>query len=95
MKATLSELLSRIPDPPSEQWPEGKRYALAFAHGSMSVGYYAPIGADPQRPHKLDEIYEATWTSRPASDLHNEEEQERPRRVIIGSCRAHSCAHFV
>jgi mannose-6-phosphate isomerase-like protein (cupin superfamily) len=57
MKATLAELLSRIPGPPSEQWPDGERYALAFSRGSMSVGYYAPIGADPQRPHKRDEVY--------------------------------------
>jgi mannose-6-phosphate isomerase-like protein (cupin superfamily) len=57
MKSTLPELLSRIPGPPSEQWPEGERYALAFSHGSMSVGYYAPIAADPQGPHKRDEIY--------------------------------------
>jgi mannose-6-phosphate isomerase-like protein (cupin superfamily) len=57
MKATLRELLSHIPGAPSEQWPEGERYALAFSHGSMSVGYYAPIDADPQKPHKRDEIY--------------------------------------
>jgi mannose-6-phosphate isomerase-like protein (cupin superfamily) len=57
MKATLSELLARIPGAPSQEWPEGERYALAFSHGSMSVGYYAPVGADPQTPHKRDEIY--------------------------------------
>jgi mannose-6-phosphate isomerase-like protein (cupin superfamily) len=37
--------------------PQGERYALAFSHGSMSVGYYAPIDADPQMPHKRDEVY--------------------------------------
>ncbi|WP_298225609.1 cupin domain-containing protein [Acidocella sp.] len=57
LSATLQELLSRIPGAPSEQWPKGERYALAFSHGSMSVGYYAPVGADPQKPHKRDEIY--------------------------------------
>jgi mannose-6-phosphate isomerase-like protein (cupin superfamily) len=57
MQASLSELLSRIPGAPSEQWPSGERYALAFSHGTMSVGLYAPSGVDPQTPHKRDEIY--------------------------------------
>ena len=57
MKASLSELLSRIPGAPSEQWPQGERYALAFAHGAMSLGFYSPVGADPQGPHKRDEVY--------------------------------------
>ena len=57
MKASLPELLSRIPGQPSEQWPTGDRYALAFSHGTMSVGFYAPVGRDPQQPHKRDEIY--------------------------------------
>ncbi len=57
MKASLSQLLSRIPGAPSEQWPAGERYALAFSHGTMSVGFYAPVGADPQKPHKRDEVY--------------------------------------
>jgi len=57
MKASLSELLARIPGSPSQQWPGGERYALAFAHGSMSVGFYAPVGVDPQQPHQRDELY--------------------------------------
>jgi mannose-6-phosphate isomerase-like protein (cupin superfamily) len=57
MKVSLTELLSRIPGAPSEQWPAGERYALAFEHGSMSVGFYAPVGHDPQQPHQRDEIY--------------------------------------
>ncbi|HEY6618489.1 MAG TPA: cupin domain-containing protein [Steroidobacteraceae bacterium] len=57
MKASLSELLSHIPGAPSEQWPTGERYALAFSHGTMSIGFYAPVGSDPQKPHKRDEIY--------------------------------------
>ncbi|HUF71854.1 MAG TPA: cupin domain-containing protein [Gammaproteobacteria bacterium] len=57
MKVSLKELLSQIPGDPSEQWPEGERYALGFEQGTMSLGFYAPIGADPQRPHKRDEIY--------------------------------------
>lgn len=57
MKASLKELLARIPGTPSEQWPDGERYAVAFEHGTMSLGFYAPVGADPQQPHQRDEIY--------------------------------------
>lgn len=57
MKTSLSELLANIPGAPSEQWPGGERYALGFEHGTMSLGFYAPVGADPQGPHKRDEIY--------------------------------------
>lgn len=35
----------------------GERFARAFAHGSMSVELYAPVGTDPQTPHEQDELY--------------------------------------
>jgi mannose-6-phosphate isomerase-like protein (cupin superfamily) len=57
MKVSLTEILRCIPGGASKEWPEGERYAEAFAHGSMSVGLYAPVGADPQTPHAQDEIY--------------------------------------
>jgi mannose-6-phosphate isomerase-like protein (cupin superfamily) len=57
MKASLTEIVSRIPGAPSEQWPQGERYAEALAHGSMSAGLYAPVGKDPQTPHTRDEVY--------------------------------------
>ncbi|MGA9332876.1 MAG: cupin domain-containing protein [Rudaea sp.] len=57
MQASLADLLKRIPGTSSAQWPDGERYAQAFAHGTMSVGYYAPVGVDPQQPHKRDEVY--------------------------------------
>ena len=57
MKTCLKDLLACIPGAPSEQWPQGDRYALGFEHGSMSLGFYAPVNADPQQPHKRDEIY--------------------------------------
>ncbi len=57
MKASLATLLAQIPGQPSEQWPSGERYALAFSHGTMSVGFYAPNGPDPQKPHRRDELY--------------------------------------
>ena len=57
MKTSLRELLTQIPGPPSEQWPAGERYAVGFENGTMSLGYYAPVGSDPQQPHERDEIY--------------------------------------
>jgi len=57
LKTSLSQLLSRIPGAPSRQWPDGERYATGFEHGTMSLGLYAPVGSDPQQPHKRDEIY--------------------------------------
>jgi len=57
MKASAAEILSRIPGAPSKEWPAGERYATAIAHGSMSVGLYAPRGRDPQTPHPQDEVY--------------------------------------
>jgi mannose-6-phosphate isomerase-like protein (cupin superfamily) len=35
----------------------GERFAVALAHGSMSVEYYAPVCHDPQTPHEQDEVY--------------------------------------
>lgn len=57
MKISVEELLARIPGAPSAKWPEGDRYAPGFAHGSMTLGFYAPVGRDPQQPHERDEIY--------------------------------------
>ncbi len=57
MKATVEEVLSRIPGPTTPEWLMGEPFALALAHGSMSVEYYAPTGHDPQTPHEQDEIY--------------------------------------
>jgi len=57
MKATAAELLRHIPGKVTEKWPTGERFVSAFAHGSMSVEFYAPIGIDPQTPHDQDELY--------------------------------------
>lgn len=32
-------------------------YAVLLAQGSLEIGYYAPLGADTQAPHRRDEIY--------------------------------------
>lgn len=57
MKASSAELLQRLPGKITEKWPEGERFVTAFAHGSMSVELYAPVGHDPQTPHAQDELY--------------------------------------
>ena len=57
MKASLTDLLARIPGAATERWPQGERFARALAHGSMSVELYAPLGTDPQTPHAQDELY--------------------------------------
>jgi len=57
MKASLAELLRRLPGKPTAHWPEGERFIAALAHGSMSVELYAPAGIDPQAPHAQDELY--------------------------------------
>jgi mannose-6-phosphate isomerase-like protein (cupin superfamily) len=57
VKAAASELLAKLPGKASEKWPLGERFARAFAHGSMAVEFYAPVGTDPQAPHEQDELY--------------------------------------
>jgi mannose-6-phosphate isomerase-like protein (cupin superfamily) len=57
MKLSAGDMLQRLPGPINAQWPMGERFAQAFAHGSMSVEIYAPIGSDPQTPHSQDELY--------------------------------------
>jgi mannose-6-phosphate isomerase-like protein (cupin superfamily) len=57
VKATVAELMRRLPGPVTKQWPKGERFVEAFRHGSMSVELYAPVGTDPQAPHAQDELY--------------------------------------
>jgi mannose-6-phosphate isomerase-like protein (cupin superfamily) len=51
MKASVEELFKALPG------AKGERFVEAFAHGSMSVELYAPVGHDPQTPHEQDELY--------------------------------------
>src|ERR1700694_2144278 len=46
VKATASELLDRLPGKVTDAWPSGEPFVMAFAHGSMSVELYAPVGTD-------------------------------------------------
>lgn len=36
---------------------DGKPYRLLFAHGSLEVEVYRPVGQDLQAPHTRDEVY--------------------------------------
>ncbi len=57
LRATAADLLRQLPGPVTARWPMGERFAVALAHGSMSVELYAPRGTDPQTPHDQDELY--------------------------------------
>jgi len=59
MRTSLSTLLASLPGAPSVQWPGGERYALGFEHGTLSLGCYAPAGAD----HRFENFTEgfAAW----------------------------------
>ena len=37
---------------PSAEWPQGEPYEVEFEHGTMTLGFYAPVGNDPQSPHE-------------------------------------------
>ena len=57
LKASVANLLRRLPGPCSPNWPEGERFVEAFTHGSLVVELYAPDAVDPQKPHTRDEVY--------------------------------------
>lgn len=51
---SLTEALSKGPPPP------GNLAVPIFAHGTLVVELYTPVGHDPQKPHTRDEIYFVT-----------------------------------
>lgn len=57
MKATVKDVLARIPGPPNDVWPQGVRSAVGFEHGSMQLRLFYPAGPDRQQPHTRDEVY--------------------------------------
>ncbi|HET7062652.1 MAG TPA: cupin domain-containing protein [Rudaea sp.] len=57
LKASVVNLLRRLPGPRTLNWPEGERFVEAFTHGSLVVELYAPDAVDPQKPHTRDEVY--------------------------------------
>jgi mannose-6-phosphate isomerase-like protein (cupin superfamily) len=48
---SLAEALKKGPP------PAGNLAVPVFAHASLAVELYTPIGRDPQKPHTRDEIY--------------------------------------
>src|SRR5256885_11351831 len=48
---SLAEALAKGPPPP------GNLAVPIFSHGSLVVELYTPVGHDPQKPHKRDEVY--------------------------------------
>jgi mannose-6-phosphate isomerase-like protein (cupin superfamily) len=48
---SLAEALSQGPPPP------GNLAVPIFAHGTLIVELYTPVGRDPQKPHSRDELY--------------------------------------
>lgn len=57
MKAALQDVLTRLPGPRTQDWPQGEPFAEALQHGSMLLEVFAPRGRDTQTPHSQDEIY--------------------------------------
>ena len=50
-KHTVEQALQKIAE------SEKKTYGVLRNHGTLELGYYKPIGTDPQDPHDQDEIY--------------------------------------
>ncbi len=48
---SLSDALAKGPPPP------GNLATPVFAHGTLEVEIYAPLGEDRQKPHRRNEIY--------------------------------------
>ena len=49
--ASLAEALAKGPPPP------GNLAVPVFAHGTLEVELYPPVGEDRQAPHERDEVY--------------------------------------
>jgi mannose-6-phosphate isomerase-like protein (cupin superfamily) len=74
MKASLHDLLAKIPGRKTAAWPEGEPFVEALRHGSMSVEVFAPRGVDSQKPHDQDELY---FVISGTADFHHEGERTR------------------
>ena len=57
LRASVADLLQRLPGPRTADWPDGERFTEAFAHGTLVVELYAPEAIDTQKPHTRDEAY--------------------------------------
>ena len=54
---TTAHALAQLPALPTTQYSE------VLAHGTVTIGLYAPRGTDPQQPHQQDEVY-IVWRGR-------------------------------
>ncbi|HET8646384.1 MAG TPA: cupin domain-containing protein [Vicinamibacteria bacterium] len=50
-RLTVGDALAALPG------PNGERWVIALARGTIQVEMYAPRGKDPQGPHTRDELY--------------------------------------
>lgn len=57
MRASLEDILKRIPGPKTSSWPDGEPFCDVMRHGTMSVEVFAPRNRDTQSPHDQDELY--------------------------------------
>ena len=57
MKFTVGDLLSRLPLPANEKWPDGVRDLEPFKKGNVTLVFFAPRGIDHQTVHQEDEFY--------------------------------------
>jgi mannose-6-phosphate isomerase-like protein (cupin superfamily) len=57
LRASVVDLLQRLPGHHTANWPEGERFTEAFARGTLFVELYAPEAIDAQKPHTRDEVY--------------------------------------
>src|ERR1700728_3211425 len=57
MRLRLADVVTKLPLPATERWPEGVWDIEAMAHGTMSVVLFTPRGKDYQTSHEQDELY--------------------------------------
>lgn len=57
MKFALEKMMSKLPRPANEKWPEGVWDVQAFARHGLSLELFTPRGKDYQTPHDQDELY--------------------------------------
>lgn len=85
---TLSEAISKGPPPP------GNLAVPVFAHGTLEVEMYAPVGTDPQKPHDRDEIYVVARGSGTFFDGSGEHEVRPGSFIFVAAGQSHRFESF-
>jgi len=57
VKFTIDDLLSRLPLPANNRWPDGVWDLEAFKKGKVTLVFFAPRVKDHQTFHEEDEFY--------------------------------------